>query len=71
MPSSAAIAHACTAPLPPYAMSDEAAVVGAVAGEHPARGVRHVGVDDPLDAPRRLGDVEAERLGDLALDRGA
>ena len=46
--------------------------VGAVAGEHLAGRVRHVGVHDAFDAPRRMRDVEAERLGDvLARWRGA
>ena len=39
--------------------------------EHPSGGVRHVGVDDPLDAPRRVDRVDPEGLGHVAVDRGA
>ena len=49
----------------------EVARVGAVAGEHLAGGVRHVGVHDAFDAPRGVGDVDTERLGDVVGDRGA
>src|SRR5581483_12259186 len=35
----------------------------------PAGRVRHVRVDDALDAPRGLGDADTQRLGDLTPDR--
>ena len=43
----------------------EIARVGAVAGEDLAGRVRHVGVHDAFDAPRRFGDVDPERFGDV------
>ena len=59
MPSSVASAHACTGPLPPYAISASSRGSAPYDDEHPARRVGHVGVDDALDAPRRLDDVDA------------
>ena len=47
----------------------EVARVGAVGREDLAHGVGHVGVDDALDAPRRLDHVELQGVGHVALDR--
>src|SRR5205814_9241238 len=43
--------------------------VGTVRRQHLANGVGHVGVDDALDAPRGVYDVELQGVGHVPLDR--
>ena len=69
MPSSSASAQACSAPPPPSGSEREPARIVPLPDRHEADALRHLGVDDAMDAERRLLDREAERARDHRVDR--